>query len=189
MASNFMRRFSQRGDGEPPATFGAAFRAGAFNAVEQLITAYGARAYGLAREILQHDEAAQDTAADALRLLIEQRDAAPDLIANAGSWWLAATRRSALDRRRGRLAETDSVVSLVPVSDGDSAAIRPALLGLSPEQRELLSVVVLEGLTINEAARRIGIPLPIAIARLSVAMDSLRRAVPTPPDAAPADGE
>jgi len=184
-----MRRFSQRGSSEPPATFGAAFRSGAFNAVEQLITAYGARAYGLAREILQHDEAAQDTAADALRLLIEQREAAPELIASTGSWWLAVTRRSALDRRRGRLAETDSVASLVPVSGGDPAAIRTALLGLSPEQRELLSVVVLEGLTVNQAARRLGIPLPIAITRLSVAMDSLRSAVTTPPDATPVDGE
>lgn len=189
MASNFMRRFSQRGAGEPPATVGAAFRSGAVNAVEQLIAAYGARAYGLAREILQHDEAAQDTAADALRLLLEQREAAPDVIAGIGSWWLAATRRSALDRRRGRLAETDSIVSLVPVSAADPAEIRTALLGLSPEQRELLSVIVLEGLTINEAARRLGIPLPIAITRLSAAMESLRGAVTTPPGAAPADGE
>lgn len=180
-----MRRFSQRGAGESPAAFGDAFRAGVFEAVEQLIAAYGARAYGLAREILQHDEAAQDTAADTLRLLIEQRSAAPNLIAGIGSWWLAATRRSALDRRRGRLAESDSIASLVPVFADDPAAIRSALFDLSPEQRELLSVVVLEGLTVNEAARRLGIPLPIAITRLSAAMDVLQARVAAPP----ADGE
>lgn len=190
MAGNFMRRFSQRGaEDSAAATFGDAFRAGAFPAVEQLIAAYGARAYGLAREILQHDEAAQDTASDTLRLLLEQREAAPDQIAGTGSWWIAATRRSALDRRRGRLAETESIASLAPVSATDPSTIRSALPALSPEQRELLAVVVLEGLTVSEAARRFGIPLPIAIARLNVAMDTLRVAIAEPPVITPADGE
>jgi DNA-directed RNA polymerase specialized sigma24 family protein len=190
MAGDVNERFSRRGsDDAPAAGFGAAFRAGSFPAVEQLIASYGARAYGLAREILQHDEAAQDTASDTLRLLVEQRTAAPDLIAGAGSWWLAATRRSALDRRRGRIADTESIVDLVPAAATDPAAMRSALTGLSPEQRELLSVVVLEGLTATEAARRLGIPLPIALARLNVAMETLRSAIAQAAEITPVDGE
>jgi DNA-directed RNA polymerase specialized sigma24 family protein len=190
MAGNFMRRFTQRGaEDSAPATFGDTFRDGAISAVEQLIAAYGARAYGLAREILQHDEAAQDTASDALRLVLEQREVAPDQLASIGTWWLAATRRSALDRRRGRLVDSESIASLVPVADTDATTIRSALPAISPEQRELLTVVVLEGLTVTEAARRFGIPLPIAIARLSVAMGTLSVAIAQPPVITPADGE
>lgn len=167
-----MRSSSQAKGFQVPA-FGETFREGKISAVEQLTAAYGGRVYGVAREILQDDEAAQDAAADALRLLLEQRDAAPDDMIAVGRWWLAATRRAAIDRRRGRLYNPAATRSLVPVLRSSQRDLQAALARLDPAQREALALVVQDGATVAEAARRLNRPIPSVVAALRDGVDIL----------------
>jgi DNA-directed RNA polymerase specialized sigma24 family protein len=164
--------------------FGTAFRSGAFSAAEQLIAAYGARAYALARDIvaLPDDEAAQDSAADAFRLLLEHRDVAPDDLDAVGAWWLQATRQAAIDRRRGRLQDPESIDQLIPEIVAPSREVRRFIADLPPDQSDLLTVIVVEGFTIAEAARRFSVPVPVVIQLLRDAMTTLTtRLLPLPP--------
>lgn len=169
----------------PP--FGETFREGKISAVERLTAAYGGRVYGVARTILQDDLAAQDAAADALRLLLEQRDFAPDQLTGVGRWWIAVTRRAAIDRRRGRLSDADSTSQLVPRLRSGQRELQAALAELESDQRETLTLVVQDGATVSEAARRLNQPIPAVVISLRDALASLRDAL-NPTDA-PVDPE
>jgi len=169
------------GSGAPKnGEFGPAFRAGGIAAAGQLLTLYGPRAYGLARAILEDDEAAQDASSDALRVLLEQRDAAPDDLANAGRWWLNVTRRAALDRKRGRLHDAESTRDLVPGTAIDLRAGQGAMLALPAEERDVLSLAYQDGLTVVELARRLRAPVPVVVVRLRDAMTAISAAIASP---------
>ena len=88
---------------------------------------------------------------------------------------------------RERLSTENSV--LAPVSFGPTAdddverleacrATRRALRELAPEQRQVLELAYLEGLTQVEVAERAGLPLGTAKARIRRGMMSLRRRLP-----------
>jgi RNA polymerase sigma-70 factor, ECF subfamily len=164
----------------PEADFAPAFRAGEMAAADRLITSYGSRAYGLARAILEDDEAAQDAASDALRMVLEQRDAAPDEFANAGRWWINVTRLASLDRRRGRLHDANSTRDLVPGVTIDQRAVLSAMLAIPAEQREALSLAYQDGLTVVELARRLKVPVPVVALRLRDALTVISTALAPP---------
>ena len=169
--------------GSPPeADFAPSFRAGEIPAADRLIGSYGSRAYGLARAILEDDEAAQDAASDALRMVLEQRDATPSDFANAGRWWINVTRRASLDRRRGRLHDADSTRDLVRGVSIDQRAVLSAMLAIPAEQREALSLAYQDGLTVVELARRLKVPVPVVVLRLRDAMTVISTAI-APPEA------
>jgi DNA-directed RNA polymerase specialized sigma24 family protein len=171
----------------PP--FGETFREGKISAVERLTAAYGGRVYGVARTILQDDLAAQDAAADALRLILEQRDAAPDQLTGVGRWWIAVTRRAAIDRRRGRLSESDATRQLVPRHRAGQRELQAAMAGLDNEQRETLTLVVQDGATVAEAARRLNQPIPAVVVALRDALATLHGALSPSEASAPAESE
>lgn len=179
---------STQGKGFQVPAFGETFRDGKISAVEQLTAAYGGRVYGVARDILQDDEAAQDAAADALRLLLEQRDAAPDELIGVGRWWLSVTRRAAIDRRRGRLSDPVATRTLTPRLRAGQRELQSALALLDPDEREALALVVQDGLTVAEAARRLNRPIPTVVAALRDTLDTLYLTL-VPADAEPADSE
>lgn len=176
---------SSSGFQAPP--FGETFREGKISAVERLTAAYGGRVYGVARAILQDDLAAQDAAADALRLILEQRDFAPDQLTGVGRWWIAVTRRAAIDRRRGRLSDSDSTSQFVPRLRAGQRELQAALADLDGSQREMLSLVVQDGATVAEAARRLDQPIPAVVIALRDALTGLRAALD--PTDAPLDPE
>lgn len=183
-----MRPTSGQPKGFQAPPFGETFRDGKISAVEQLTSAYGGRVYGVARTILQDDEAAQDAAADALRLLLEQRDAAPDQLIGVGRWWIAVTRRAAIDRRRGRLSSSDATRALVPRLRTGQRELQAALAELETEQRETLTLVVQDGATVAEAARRLNRPIPALVVSLRDGLDALHRAL-SPAGQAPVEPE
>jgi RNA polymerase sigma-70 factor (ECF subfamily) len=164
----------------PEGGFATSFRAGEISAADRLITSYGSRAYGLARAILEDDEAAQDAASDALRMVLEQRDVAPDDFVNAGRWWINVTRRASLDRRRGRLHDANSTRDFVPGVSIDQRAVLSAMLAIPAEQREALSLAYQDGLTVVELARRLQVPVPIVVLRLRDAMTVISTALAPP---------
>ncbi|MEZ4496878.1 MAG: sigma factor-like helix-turn-helix DNA-binding protein [Thermomicrobiales bacterium] len=171
----------------PP--FGETFREGKISAVERLTAAYGGRVYGVARAILQDDLAAQDAAADALRLVLEQREAAPDQLTGVGRWWIAVTRRAAIDRRRGRLSDSESTAQLVPRFRSGQRELQAALAELESDQREALTLVVQDGATVAEAARRLNQPIPAVVISLRDALTSLHDALSPAGADAPVDSE
>jgi DNA-directed RNA polymerase specialized sigma24 family protein len=178
---------SSSGFQAPP--FGETFRDGKISAVERLTAAYGGRVYGVARTILHDDLAAQDAAADALRLLLEQRDAAPDQLTGVGRWWIAVTRRAAIDRRRGRLSDAETTQHLVPRLRAGQRELQAAMAGLESEQRAALTLVVQDGVTVAEAARRLNQTIPAVVISLRDALTALHTALnPTGADT-PVDAE
>jgi RNA polymerase sigma factor (sigma-70 family) len=85
------------------------------------------------------------------------------------TWLFAVVRRTAADRRRRKLVVTlglarlleqaPSPSSAAPVDTDECARVRAALAGLSSRQREVLDLVFYHELTIEEAARVMGVSL------------------------------
>lgn len=150
---------------------GGDLRNGSAAAAQSLVAAGRAVAYGAALAVLGDAAAAEETTADALRLLLEQREAAPDDPEACVRWWIAATRHLAIDRMRGRLLDPEIVRSLAVresrVRYGlDDVALREYLDSLPPTEREVLETTWAAGRTIDQAARDHGIPATEAATHL-----------------------
>ena len=89
--------------------------------------------------------------------------------ASVKTWLFAVIRNTAVDRRRkawlatlglDRLRrEPEPVVAETTSDDGRGARVRAALAGLAARQREVLDLVFFHDLTIEEAARVMGVSL------------------------------
>ena len=89
--------------------------------------------------------------------------------ASVKTWLFAVIRNTAADRRRSswlrmlgleRLRREPVVETTAPVGDdGRGARVRAALAGLAARQREVLDLVFFHDLTIEEAARVMGVSL------------------------------
>jgi RNA polymerase sigma-70 factor, ECF subfamily len=149
--------------------------------------AYASSAYGLALRVLGTAAEAEDVVQESFLALWRQ---AERLDASRGlrSYLLAIVHHRAVDkvRSRGRRPELtlDEEASFVaPDEDpGDAAArldeaqqVRAALGALPPDQRETVEMVYFKGLTINETAGRMRVPLGTVKSRLRLAMRRLRQ--------------
>ncbi len=70
----------------------------------------------------------------------------------------------------------------------DLARVREAAMALPEEQREVLMLVVVDGLSYQDAADIIGVPPGTVMSRLSRARQKLARSIDAPPDPQPASG-
>jgi RNA polymerase sigma-70 factor, ECF subfamily len=149
--------------------------------------AYASAAYGLALRVLGTAAEAEDVVQESFLALWRQ---AERLDASRGlrSYLLAIVHHRAVDkvRRRGRrpeLALDEEAPFVAPEEDpADAAArldeaqqVRAALGSLPPDQRETVEMVYFKGLTINETADRMSVPLGTVKSRLRLAMARLRR--------------
>jgi RNA polymerase sigma-70 factor (ECF subfamily) len=112
------------------------------------------------------------------------------------TWVASIARNRSIDyvRKASRAAAmrerlTSETAVLAPVGFGSTAAddlvrmearrvTRGALRELAPEQRQVLELAFIEGLTQVEVAERAGLPLGTAKARIRRGMISLRRSLP-----------
>lgn len=102
-------------------------------------------------------------------------------------WLLAIVHNQHVSRRRRRQVEAAHAVELQHSLPAMSPAAQPhrvqlgrtmqALLRLPEEQREVLTLVALEGLTYKDAAALLDIPLGTLMSRLGRARAALRAAV------------
>ena len=150
---------------------GSDLRHGSPAAAQGLIAVGRAAAFGAALAVLGDEGAAEETTVDALRLILELREAAPNDPEACVRWWIAATRHLAIDRMRGRLLDPRIVRGLAEserrVRYGlDDIALREYLDTLPPTERAVLAATYVEGRTIDEAARQIGIPASDVAAHL-----------------------
>jgi len=142
--------------------------------LEPLIPALRRFARALARDAEIADDLVQDTLVRALRA--EHLFHGGDL-----RTWLFTILLN-LDRNRRRGLARRPVLAVIedadppgaPVSDGSARDIERGLALLPAEQREVLLLVTLEGMSYREAADTQGVPIGTIMSRLSRARTSLR---------------
>lgn len=150
-----------------------------------LYEAQGARLYGVALRITRQSALASDAVHDAL-LQVWRNAGRFDLArGDPGAWLLSLVRYRALDiaRRRGREVSDEDMPE--PADDEpdplerlaalrDAAALRACLAQLAAERRRLVVLTFVEGLTHNEAAARLGMPLGTVKSWIRRSLQSLR---------------
>jgi RNA polymerase sigma-70 factor, ECF subfamily len=105
---------------------------------------------------------------------------------SARPWLVTVARRIVIDEHRGAQARPQEALGhdLDLVSEVDHAdrvlqvmTLTEAMRALSPAQREILVETYVEGHTVAEAARRLGLPLGTAKSRIFYALAALRTAL------------
>ncbi len=153
--------------------------------------AYGALAYGLAFKVVGSQTEAEDVVQESFLALWRQADRL-DPEKGLRSYLLSIVHHRAIDRirRRGRRPETELDLDLpLPSNDEDPAdtavrnsereTVRAALVALSLDQRRTVEMVYFQGLTMSEAAERLGIPTGTVKSRLRLALGRLRQELGT----------
>lgn len=148
--------------------------------------AYGGIAYGLAFHTLRVTGEAEDVVQDSFLALWRQADRLdPDR--GLRSYLLTIVHNKAVDRlrQRGRKHETPLDLDL-PIGSAvgnpeeaaerlsDRETVRAALRDLPAEQRQAIELTYFGGLTINEAASRLRVPIGTVKSRLRLALSRLR---------------
>jgi RNA polymerase sigma-70 factor (ECF subfamily) len=98
------------------------------------------------------------------------------------TWLFSVVRRTAADRRRRRWVATLGLARLLegapepqaPADETERARVRAALGKLAPRQREVLDLVFYHELTVEEAARVMGVSVGSARVHYNRAKDNLR---------------
>lgn len=152
------------------------------DAFEAIYDGYHRLVYGLALRVLGDPGAAEDVT-QAVFLKIWD---SPALFrgGNFGAWLARVARNRALDavRARGVRAEADLPATMpldetleeVAIAHLDGARVRDALEQLPPEQREPIELGFFGGITHQEIARRIGLPLGTVKTRIRTGLRRLR---------------
>jgi RNA polymerase sigma factor (sigma-70 family) len=155
----------------PDVTTTEQFRAGNPDAVRDVYREYGRLVYAVAYKVLGNrslaEEATQQTFLQAWRAA-SSFDAAKEL----GPWLATIARRAAIDvhRRDTRrptqalddvAADNPAVVTLPPSAEQayDVWEVRRAVDELPPEERDVVRLQHLDGLTHAEVAERLGVPV------------------------------
>jgi len=152
------------------------------DAFEALYDEYYRLVYGLALRVLADASAAEDVT-QAVFLKIWD---SPALFrgGNFGAWIARVTRNRALDVVRSRrVRDEGQFPDSLPLDDNpedtaiahlDGARVRDALAQLPPEQREPIELGFFGGVTHQEIARRIGLPLGTVKTRIRTGLRRLR---------------
>lgn len=182
------------------------FRAGDEGALADLYDLMAARAYGLALRVLRDGASAEDVVQNAFATLWEQADRLDGSRGSIEGLLLTIVHRRAVDAARARqrrLARSaplesdpadDAPTPAEVVVAGDEAQergreVRAALQVLSPPQREVVLLAYFDGLSQQDVATRLDVPLGTVKSRLRLAMQRLRyeftsASGPLPTDAA-----
>ncbi len=162
--------------------------AGDSRAFKQLYDMAARRLLARAMAILGNRDAAEDVLQDAF-VAIWRKAVQFDPARGCGSAWLTRiVRNAAIDRlRQDRLVARYQVsgedlpeMPIAPEPVADRIDLERSLARLSPEQRATISLVVIEGWTHEEVARRENVPTPTAKARTRRGLARLRAALTEP---------
>lgn len=142
--------------------------------LEPLIPALRRFARALTRDSESADDLVQDTMVRALRAehLFHGGDLRTWLFTILLN--LDRNRRRGLSRRPAIAAIDDVDPAAAPASDGSARDIERGLAMMPQEQREVLLLVTLEGMSYREAAEIQGVPVGTVMSRLSRARASLK---------------
>lgn len=147
------------------------FRAGDPDAVRAVYRAYGGLVFAIAHRILQDralaEDATQQTFVQAWRAA-----ASFDGSRAFGPWLATIARRAAIDIQRREARRAHAMLDDVPSNDPavitlpalaesayDAWEVRQAVMELPPDEREVVRLQHLEGLSQSEIAERIQVPI------------------------------
>jgi RNA polymerase sigma-70 factor (ECF subfamily) len=158
--------------------------------VSHLYREHGAALVAYAARLTGDPHAAEDVVQEALVRAWRHRDELSDEHGSVRSWLFTVVRNLTVDRARAHArrpveAGDDAVAAAeraLPV-DADEAqrvvdqvVLRQALARLTPEHREVLALVQLAGLSVADAADRLGVPSGTVKSRTYYALKALRLA-------------
>lgn len=149
---------------------------------------YGGLAYALAVRLLGSSGDAEDVVQDSFLALWRQ---APRLDAKKGlrSYLMTIVHHKAVDRVRQRARRPEAVLNedapfktdagsgpeLQAEKRSEAEEVRAAMAALSPEQRRAVELTYFLGMTINDAAATLDVPVGTVKSRLRLALGHLRR--------------
>ncbi len=159
-------------------------------AFERLYDLYSRSVYSLALSVLHDTQAAQDVTQEVfLGIWRGARGFAPGR-GSVRSWILALAHHKSVDAvRRRRLRTGEPLTDVLPADHDvaedaarsiEAARLRQALEQLSEAQREAITLAYYGGLTQQDIAQRLGVPLGTVKTRMRDGMLRLRAAL-TPP--------
>src|SRR5438045_56671 len=161
--------------------------AGDERAIRNLYARFGRPVYPLGLRLLGSNEAAEELTQDVFLAAWRKASRFDASRGRLSTWLMAIAHNLAIDRLRHERGSGRPVLVLVDEmpepapSEEESQLIeretaRRALAGLSPGERELLSLAYFHGWTAREIAEADGIPLGTVKTRLRTALIKLRRA-------------
>ena len=151
---------------------------------------YRRLAMAVAYRILEDATAAEDCLQDAFLQVWRNHTSFHPERGNVKSWLLTIVRNAAIDRHRGREGRArqdrpiDEVDYLLGENDDpyDQAVeslqaeqLREAILALPDEQREAITLAFFNGLTHQEIAERLGVPLGTVKGRMRLGLKKMRQ--------------
>ena len=160
--------------------------AGDSTAVSQCLEIYGPLVWSMARRWLRDDSLAEDVVQEVFIQIWKSAPRFDPKIASERTWIATIARRRLIDlrRRQGSAARTEELEDDIQGADKDgiSHAIRDeqvqeardALAKLRPEERRLISLSVLDGLSHSQIATHTGLPLGTVKTHVRTGLERLR---------------
>jgi RNA polymerase sigma-70 factor (ECF subfamily) len=157
-------------------------------ALETLYEQFGRRAFGLAYRVLGNGQAAEDAVQDAFITLWNQVDRLDSSRGQVGSLLMTIVHRRSIDILRSQRGMASRIQPLDPDAVDTAAgdileavanaltfdSVRIALNTLAPEQRQVIELAYLEGMTQAEIAVKTAVPVGTVKSRLRLGLTRLR---------------
>jgi RNA polymerase sigma-70 factor (ECF subfamily) len=149
---------------------------------------YSSRVFGLLLHLLRNRTDAEDVLQEAFWQVWRQADRFDSRRATAEAWVLMIARSRAVDRLRKRRetvtdtipeVATDSQPDIALHRQDDAVQVTAALAVLPPDQREPIRLAFFEGLTHDQIARHLKIPLGTVKTRIRLGFLRLRERLTT----------
>jgi RNA polymerase sigma-70 factor (ECF subfamily) len=155
--------------------------AGGEDALAELYDRYGGLAYALALRVLRDRQYAEDAVQEAFVAVWRTAAAFRAERGGARAWILTLVHRRAVDRVRREQRHAHLAAEAIPEGEagtepGASAAqlhVRAALASLSPAERSVIGLAYYKGLTQEEVAAALGIPVGTVKSRTARALARL----------------
>jgi RNA polymerase sigma-70 factor (ECF subfamily) len=147
--------------------------------------------FGLAMRILGNSADAEEVSSDVYTQVWQHAATFDSRRGSPSAWLIMLTRSRAIDRIRSRDARRRSEtpmegIELTARSTGPESTlyltwqrdlVQRALVQLSPEQHEVITLAFFSGFTQSELAEKLSLPLGTVKTRLRLALTKLRRAL------------
>jgi RNA polymerase sigma-70 factor (ECF subfamily) len=177
-------------DTEPDdASLLAAIARGDLDAFHQLYQRYAGRVLACARHLCRDAALAEDITQEVFTAVWTRAGTFRPDRGSAPAWLFTLTRHKLVDHWRwtGKGAETEALDELrmrvQGPEDGDlRLSLRQALAQTSPEQREAIRMAYFDGLTYEETAARLALPLGTLKSRIRLGLRAMREALLEAPE-------
>lgn len=148
-------------------------------AFAQLYDRFAPRVFGLALKLVHDRQAAQDILQDVFLELWRRAPSFDASIGTAPAWILMIARSRSIDSIRKRMRERTRLESLQPAAAAggptvaDTEWLARTIPGLAPDLREVVHLAYAQGLTREQIAQALGIPVGTVKTRLRTAVTQM----------------